>query len=349
MEMKYRGPAEIFGLIKDPAKKPEFWKKAIDTLLDNGAWKINGSSDVFGIDRGNYFFPSLDNPNSVSWVQELTEEQALYAASQLPIYAEKNQQEKWAFFYTPVLLDLLPNLPEEQAETLFKHFDLTTTGFMVLFGIKDNYDVWKRKAVEMIHGRIEKEKSGDPSKSDSLLFYEGVLNYFSHVEGSLNTKLPSALRMRQQWYPPQGEKEDPDSDDAKNRFLAQEIAYVMGVDLSANRPIIRNAYRVDLSAIYDHLEGDARLNFAKRQVLGLDADGRGFRLWSESAIVFAQKVVQEFPNEEVSKRLKRMLSAEKGSGKRMKNYWTRRRQLEEEKEKIAKAEEQVIVNLMNEP
>lgn len=43
---KNRSRQELFGLIEDPKTKPEFWKKAIDTLLGHGESTIEVKVDV---------------------------------------------------------------------------------------------------------------------------------------------------------------------------------------------------------------------------------------------------------------------------------------------------------------
>lgn len=267
----------------------------------------------------------------------------MYVANELPHYISELKKDntnnadvkRRISSYNSMILDLLPNLTEEHAEALLRSSDslIVFTVFKDLFGRGKDYDVWKRKAVEIIHGEIEQEKSRG-SSSDKLISYEKILSDL----------LDSNARNKR--FTHQEERED--FDDSDNKFLAEEISYIIGIDPADDRAIIITHGNLgDLSGIFDNLAESARLTFAKRQVLGSDVDGkRRFRVGNHMS--FAQKVVQEFPNEEVSKRLKRLIYVEKLAQAIREHEALIEKQEAEERKKISEVEDQIIVNFMKE-
>lgn len=294
---KPRDARDFFDLIKDPATRPEFWKKAIDSLLADGISSIPELKQYDGLNRSG-------DKKGISWAQELTGDQVLYVTGELPHYIERRKQreEENHFFdrrygdapYNSIILDLLPELYEGEAEKLFGHFD-PLVGFDVLFQRRSSYDKWKRKAVEFIHGKIEKEKSEDPSKKDTLIFYEGILR-------------DSTRGFDKKWNVPEDQAERDHYDD-REKFLAREIAYLISIDPLADRKLLSN-YSYDLDKVFSFLEGDAKRIFAERQVLSKDLYG-GFGI-NHTSERFALKVIEEFPDHEMAKRLKQQLAAHKG-------------------------------------
>lgn len=74
---------------------------------------------------------------------------------------------------------------------------------------------------------------------------------------------------------------------------------------------------------------------------------RLFRPSDESSTQFAERVIQEFPNEEVAKRLKRQLAANKGVGKKAERRSIEAIQARVRLEAVKKAEEQILFNAMH--
>lgn len=172
---KHGNVQDLFGLLKNPRTKPEFWKKAIDTFLIKGISTITVDKEA----PESLYEDEGDNTQEISWIQELSKPQVLYLVGELPHYISDPNNKGNVSEYNSMILDLLPILsdyPEKYSVGLFKSFD-PFVGLRDLFrrGSKD-YDVWKREAVNVIHREVEQEKLGDSSKKDKLISYERVLS-----------------------------------------------------------------------------------------------------------------------------------------------------------------------------
>lgn len=254
---KGRSVKEVFDLAINPEIKSEFQQRAIRTLLDLGMTSFHDRQTVGELE----IVPSdFDENLPIIWAQHLDYPQAQYAAEMLPSFLKKTSQgEQMNHFkfpkYLSILLDLLPGLPQEQAEKLFENFDYDfqqAQSLLALFKRDHDYDGWKEKGVEEAHKRIRQNRVGDPYAGVDYRHFLGLAS--NNVNGTSSLVFPGSGRPNQ------------------NRidFFVKEIVWAMDVYPSQGR-IIQS--EVDFINIFNSLPEALRHNFIKGHISILSKQG----------------------------------------------------------------------------
>ncbi len=216
-------------------------------------------------------------------VKSVTDEQAKFVARLLPsLVTEAREQAKQTGKdlkrspYNKLILQLIPKLPQEEAESLFAYYDInnpiinTSTDYNALEDIllSDLGDFLKRKALEKMHVRIELEQAEQVGPDQEVLAVESYRRL---------------LNMMQVWRPE--ERLSPD-------LYEEEIKYILGVTDGT----IVEGYYTD-RALAPLKGAETRHAFAKRQILGERVNFYKFAVDCDEHVDLARRLLAEFPDD----------------------------------------------------
>jgi hypothetical protein len=236
------------------------------------------------------------------WVPEVTTEQAIFIAEEIPIYinATKDRlgwvnndrdiyQKKYNLtIYNSLIPMLLDKLPIKQANKLFKNFDINDPNVLSNFDENSSYHPlesllcnesvdkrWKLKAVEKIHEVILQEKSGKIEPLDS---WERAIDGYFYI---LDTLLRDFRN-----------KENPLMN---ANFFKKEILFMMKA--GDNGQIVNKENTETILNILS-TNYEAANVFARRQILPNEKERfDGFNIFNNKDEKFAKKIIADFPND----------------------------------------------------
>jgi hypothetical protein len=266
---KPRDSKQLQAIITDPEIQPEYQQRAIQTLLAPNIKNLSLNAD-----SKNFLGDVRD------WIGKLSEKQAEYASGLLPGYIK---QAGFSYAYNNIAIpNLISRLPQAQAEELFKSFQISKNDHFAYAPLEDFLgsnvnESWKRKALEQMHGQIDREQAGEPPRHNN----RSTLQYYAEM---LNLSLYR------------------DKPAFNNELFQEEVGYMLRT-ISDDRVII---YRFQTKKVLDRLEDkEVRHAFARRQILapftGLihheGEERQPFRILDKEDEELASKLIEEFPED----------------------------------------------------